>query len=72
MMETQQSSFWQSLRELKKSSMDKKIAGVCGGFERAHARAGMAMASFIPCFDFSVGSRADCLCRALDLYARRR
>lgn len=31
-METQQGDFWQSLRDLRKSSTDKKIAGVCGGF----------------------------------------
>ena len=31
-METQQGNFWQSLRDLRKSSTDKKIAGVCGGF----------------------------------------
>jgi phage shock protein C len=24
--------FWDSVRELKKSATDKKIAGVCGGF----------------------------------------
>ena len=31
-MKTQQGDFWQSLRDLRKSSTDKKIAGVCGGF----------------------------------------
>lgn len=31
-MENQQSEFWQSVRNLKKSTTDKKIAGVCGGF----------------------------------------
>ena len=31
-MENQPSDFWQSLRGLKKSATDKKIAGVCGGF----------------------------------------
>ena len=31
-MQTQHSDFWQSLRDLRKSSTDKKIAGICGGF----------------------------------------
>lgn len=31
-MDSQQSAFWDSIRNLKKSSTDKKIAGVCGGF----------------------------------------
>ena len=31
-MENQQSGFWESIRNLKKSATDKKIAGVCGGF----------------------------------------
>jgi phage shock protein C len=30
-METNQKDFWQSIRNLKKSATDKKIAGVCGG-----------------------------------------
>lgn len=28
----EQSSFWDSVKNLKKSATDKKIAGVCGGF----------------------------------------
>jgi phage shock protein C len=31
-MEVRQSSFWDSVRNLRKSATDKKIAGVCGGF----------------------------------------
>jgi phage shock protein PspC (stress-responsive transcriptional regulator) len=31
-MENQQSTLWDSVRNLKKSATDKKIAGVCGGF----------------------------------------
>jgi phage shock protein C len=31
-MESNQSAFWQGVRNLKKSATDKKIAGVCGGF----------------------------------------
>ena len=31
-MESNQSAFWESIRNLKKSSTDKKITGVCGGF----------------------------------------
>jgi phage shock protein C len=31
-MESNQSVFWQGVRNLKKSATDKKIAGVCGGF----------------------------------------
>ena len=31
MME-KQTDFWQTVRNLKKSAKDKKIAGVCGGF----------------------------------------
>ena len=30
-MESNQSKFWESIRSLKKSTADKKIAGVCGG-----------------------------------------
>ena len=30
-MDSSQSTFWESVRTLKKSSTDKKIAGVCGG-----------------------------------------
>jgi phage shock protein C len=32
MMEGKQADFWESVRNLKKSAKDKKIAGVCGGF----------------------------------------
>jgi phage shock protein C len=32
MMEAGQSTFWNSVRNLRKSATDKKIAGVCGGF----------------------------------------
>jgi phage shock protein PspC (stress-responsive transcriptional regulator) len=32
MMESNQSAFWQGVRNLQKSATDKKIAGVCGGF----------------------------------------
>ena len=31
-MDSNQSAFWQGVRNLKRSSTDKKIAGVCGGF----------------------------------------
>jgi phage shock protein PspC (stress-responsive transcriptional regulator) len=31
MMESNQSDFWQSIKNLRKSATDKKIAGVCGG-----------------------------------------
>lgn len=31
-MENQQGAVWDSVRNLKKSTTDKKIAGVCGGF----------------------------------------
>jgi len=31
MMDSGQSAFWENVRGLKKSSTDKKIAGVCGG-----------------------------------------
>jgi phage shock protein PspC (stress-responsive transcriptional regulator) len=31
MMESRQSTFWQGIRSLRRSSTDKKIAGVCGG-----------------------------------------
>jgi phage shock protein C len=31
-MEGKQADFWESVRNLKKSAKDKKIAGVCGGF----------------------------------------
>jgi phage shock protein PspC (stress-responsive transcriptional regulator) len=31
MMDSKQSDFWESVRNLKKSATDKKIAGVCGG-----------------------------------------
>lgn len=30
-MESNQATFWDGLRNLKKSATDKKIAGVCGG-----------------------------------------
>jgi len=30
-MDSGQSAFWENVRGLKKSSADKKIAGVCGG-----------------------------------------
>jgi len=30
-MESNQSNVWESIRNLKKSATDKKIAGVCGG-----------------------------------------
>ena len=30
-MESNQGNFWESIRSLKKSAKDKKIAGVCGG-----------------------------------------
>jgi len=30
-MESNQSGFWEGIRNLKKSATDKKIAGVCGG-----------------------------------------
>jgi phage shock protein PspC (stress-responsive transcriptional regulator) len=30
-MDSGQSAFWESVRSLRKSSTDKKIAGVCGG-----------------------------------------
>jgi hypothetical protein len=29
--ESNQSAFWENIRNLKKSATDKKIAGVCGG-----------------------------------------
>jgi phage shock protein C len=32
MMDSKQSDFWESVRNLKKSATDKKIAGVCAGF----------------------------------------
>jgi phage shock protein C len=32
MMDSKQSDFGESVRNLKKSATDKKIAGVCGGF----------------------------------------
>jgi phage shock protein PspC (stress-responsive transcriptional regulator) len=32
MMNDQQNPIWESLRKLKRSATDKKIAGVCGGF----------------------------------------
>jgi len=31
MMDSKQSDFWESVRNLKKSATDKKIGGVCGG-----------------------------------------
>jgi phage shock protein PspC (stress-responsive transcriptional regulator) len=31
-MDSKQSDFWESVRNLKKSATDKKIAGVCAGF----------------------------------------
>jgi len=31
-MQSDEGDFWESVRNLKKSSTDKKIAGVCGGF----------------------------------------
>lgn len=31
-MENQHSALWDSVRNLRKSAKDKKIAGVCGGF----------------------------------------
>jgi phage shock protein PspC (stress-responsive transcriptional regulator) len=31
-MDNKQNDFWETLHNLKKSSTDKKIAGVCGGF----------------------------------------
>jgi phage shock protein C len=31
MMAVQQSTFWDTVRNLRKSATDKKIAGVCGG-----------------------------------------
>ena len=31
-MENQHSAHWDSVRNLRKSAKDKKIAGVCGGF----------------------------------------
>ena len=30
-MDTQPTTFWEGLRNLKRSATDKKIAGVCGG-----------------------------------------
>jgi phage shock protein PspC (stress-responsive transcriptional regulator) len=30
-MESSQGTFWEGVRSLRKSSTDKKIAGVCGG-----------------------------------------
>ncbi|MGH7870665.1 MAG: PspC domain-containing protein [Candidatus Binatia bacterium] len=32
MMQSNEHDFWESVRNLTKSSTDKKIAGVCGGF----------------------------------------
>ena len=31
-MDSKQTDFWESVRNLKKSATDKKIAGVCAGF----------------------------------------
>ncbi|MGH7817249.1 MAG: PspC domain-containing protein [Candidatus Binatia bacterium] len=47
-MASNQSAFWESVRNLKKSSTDKIIAGVCGGFgEHTPIPAWLWRASFL-------------------------